>query len=86
MLYRTAEIGSRNGQTTFFYGETKNGMSLQIVCGCFRGNLEEFEKKVLETHENNEVYRNQYLEEIRKVKVLFGLEEREVAHENMEIE
>lgn len=85
-MYRTAEIGSRKAQTLFCYGKTSNGTSLQIVCGCFRGNLEQFEAAVMETHENNEVYRNQYLREIQKVKVLFGLEEREVAHENMEIE
>ncbi len=74
MLYRTAEIGSRKAQTLFYFGKIANGTSLQIVCGCFRGNLEKFEKAVLKTHENNEVYRKQYLEEIQKVKVLFGMQ------------
>ncbi|WP_286144716.1 hypothetical protein [Bacteroides caecimuris] len=36
--------------------------------------MEEFEKAVLATHKNNEVYRKQYLEEIQKVKVLFGMQ------------
>ena len=47
---------------------------MQIVCGCFRGDLEEFEKAVLKTHANNEEYKIQYLKEIEKVKVLFELE------------
>ena len=48
-------------------------MSLQVVCGWFRGNLEEFEYAVLRT--NNEKYKGHYLKEIAKVKVLFELEE-----------
>ena len=71
--YTTRKIGSRNNQTTFYYGETKNGMEVQIICGCFRGNLEKFEKAVLETHKDNDLYREQYLKEIEKVKVLFEL-------------
>ena len=72
--YTTNKIGSRNDQTTFYYGETGNGMKVQIVCGCFRGNLEEFEEAVLEKHKDNDLYREQYLKEIEKVKVLFDLE------------
>ena len=72
--YTTKEIGSRNDQTTFYYGETEKGMEVQIICGCFRGNLEDFEKAVLETHKDNDLYRKQYLKEIEKVKVLFELE------------
>ncbi len=53
-------------------------MSLQVVCGCFRGDLEEFEKAVLKTHADNDIYREQYLKEIQKVKALFELEENEV--------
>lgn len=71
--YTTKKIGSRNDQTTFYYGETKNGMEVQIICGCFNGNLEDFEKAVLETHKDNDLYREQYLKEIEKVKVLFEL-------------
>ena len=78
MQYVTSEIGSRNDNTIFYYGETDIGMSLQIVCGCFRGNLEVFEQAVLETHANNDIYREQYLKEIKKVKALFELE---VIHE-----
>lgn len=70
MLYRTDRIGSRGDHTLFYY----DGMLLQVVCGCFRGDLKEFETMVLKTHANNEVYRNQYLKEIAKVKTLFELE------------
>ena len=72
--YTTKKIGSRNDQTTFYCGETESGMEVQITCGCFRGNLEDFEKAVLETHKDNDLYREQYLKEIEKVKVLFELE------------
>ena len=36
-------------------------------------NLEDFEKAVLETHKDNDLYRKQYLKEIEKVRVLFDL-------------
>ena len=73
--YITGKVDSRNAQTTFYYGETKNNeKEIQVVCGCFRGNLEDFEKAVLETHKDNDLYRKQYLKEIEKVKVLFELE------------
>ena len=78
-LYRTDHIGSRNDQTTFYYGKTEEGMSLQVVCGCFCGDLKEFEATVLKTHANDEEYKIQYLKEIQKVKALFELEK--VIHE-----
>lgn len=49
-------------------------MEVQVICGCFIGDLEDFEKAVLETHKDNDLYREQYLKEIEKVKVLFELE------------
>ena len=33
---------------------------VQIVCGCFRGNLGDFEKKVEETHAKNEKHLFEY--------------------------
>ena len=74
MRYITAKIGSRKDQTAFYYGQTKSGTSLQVVCGCFRGDLEAFEIKVYKTHGDNE-YARQYYKEIGKVRALFGLEE-----------
>ena len=42
-------IGSRDGYTTIFH--TDKGIF--VVCGCFRGTLDEFAKKVEETHGDN---------------------------------
>lgn len=43
-------IGSRNAFTTFY--KTKDGIS--VKCGCFNGTIDEFAKKVEETHGDNE--------------------------------
>lgn len=43
-------MGSRNGFTTFF--RAKN-LFIGVSCGCFRGNVDEFVKKVKETHGDN---------------------------------
>ena len=40
--------------------------------------MKEFEATVLKTHADNDIYREQYLKEIKKVKALFELE---VIHE-----
>lgn len=74
MQYVSSKIGSRNDQTTFYYGKTNNGNLIQVVCGCFCGDLKEFEAAVLKTHADNDIYREQYFKEIEKVKVLFDLE------------
>ena len=76
-VYKTKKIGSRYSQTIFYYGETDKGMEVQVVCGCFRGNLEAFENAVMKTHANNDEYREQYLKEIAKVKSLFELNKEE---------
>ena len=49
-LLWVSKIGSRHGTTTFF--RTKIGIS--VTCGCFHGTVEDFEKKVRETHGENE--------------------------------
>ena len=43
-------MGSRNGFTTFF---RTNNLFIGVACGCFRGNVDEFVKKVKETHGDN---------------------------------
>jgi hypothetical protein len=43
-------MGSRKAQTTTYWLDDKS----QVVCGCFRGTLEEFKNKVVETHGDNE--------------------------------
>lgn len=72
-IYTTKKIGGRNAHTIFYYGKTDKGMKVRVICDFFKGNLEEFENAVLETHANNDEYREQYLREIEKVKVLFEL-------------
>ena len=61
-------IGSRNGYTTIFY--TDKGVF--VMCGCFKGTLDEFEAKVKETHHGNKHERD-YLALIQFVKVKFEL-------------
>ena len=60
-------VGSENRNTTFF--KCKDG-HIHVSCGCFNGNLEEFEKKVKETHGNNK-YAREYLACIEVVKIHF---------------
>ena len=77
--YITDKIDSRDedNQATFYYGKTKIGMKVaQVSCDCFRGSLEDFEKVVLEKYKDNDLYREQYLKEIEKVKILFELEDK----------
>ena len=45
---------------------------VEIICGCFRGSIEEFEKKVEETHSGT-VYEKQYKSIINVIKIKFGL-------------
>lgn len=45
---------------------------VEIVCGCFRGSIEEFEKKVEETHSGT-IYEKQYKAIINVIKIKFGL-------------
>jgi len=58
-------IGSRQRQTTVYWTGKED---VQVVCGCFKGSLEEFKKKVIAVHNNSE-YCNQYLTFIEKVEV-----------------
>lgn len=51
--YITQNIGSRKAQTYFYYGKTKDSMSLQVKCGCFKSNLKEFAEAVEKTHGDN---------------------------------
>lgn len=42
-------MGSRNSQTTYYWNQEHE----QIVCGCFKGTMQEFKTKVEETHGSN---------------------------------
>jgi len=55
-------IGSRKGTTTYCVDDDI------IYCGCWTGTLKEFEKRVKETHKNNEQYLKEYLGAIRYFK------------------
>ena len=48
-------IGSAKRMTTYCFDDDK------IWCGCFTGNLEEFEEQVRETHDTNPQYLKEYL-------------------------
>ena len=62
-------IGSRGGYTTIFH--TDKGVF--VVCGCFRGTIEEFAKKVEETHGDNR-HAMDYKALIEFVKKRYGAE------------
>ena len=61
-------IGSRNGNTTIYH--TDKGVF--VSCGCFRGTLDEFAKKVKETHRYNNHARD-YKALVEFVKVKYGV-------------
>ena len=63
-------FGSCNRHTHAY--KTK-GNKVEITCGCFRGNLEEFEKKVEETHKGT-IYEKQYKAIINLIKIKFGID------------
>ena len=60
-------LGSCNRNTTFF--KCRDG-HIHVSCGCFSGNLEEFETKVKETHGDSKYYK-EYLACLEVVKIHF---------------
>ena len=62
-------FGSANRHTHAYL--TKDN-KVEITCGCFKGSIEEFEKKVEETHSGT-VYEKQYKAIINIIKIKFGL-------------
>ena len=63
-------FGSCNRHTHAYL--TKDN-KVEITCGCFRGSIEEFEKKVEETHSGT-IYEKQYKAIINVIKIKFGIE------------
>lgn len=61
----TPRIGSRNANTTFYW----LGEQTRVICGCFRGTIEEFEEQVKEVHGDNE-HGKAYMAEIAKVRMM----------------
>ena len=62
-------FGSCNRHTHAYL--TKDN-KVEITCGCFRGSIEEFEKKVEGTHSGT-IYEKQYKAIINVIKIKFGL-------------
>lgn len=62
-------FGSCNRHTHAYMTKEKK---VEIICGCFRGSIEEFENKVEETHSGT-VYEKQYKSIINVIKIKFGL-------------
>ena len=60
-------LGSHNRSASFF--KCKDG-HIHVLCGCFDGNLDEFENKVKEEHGNSK-YAKEYLGFIEVVKTHF---------------
>ena len=61
-------IGSRIDYTHFY--RCREGVII-VKCGCFRGTIDEFEKKEKETHGDNQ-YGMDYRDTIEYVKKIFG--------------
>ena len=58
-------IGSRDSQTTIYFSEDKT----EVVCGCFKGTLEEFEAKVNNEYSEESKHGIEYRNFIKKAKV-----------------
>ena len=66
--YTTPRVGSRNAQTTIYWTQEKQ----QVVCGCFIGDLQRFEKRVKEVHATSE-HLKPYLKQIKIMKYLIKI-------------
>ena len=64
-------LGSHNRSASFF--KCKDG-HIHVLCGCFDGNLDEFENKVKEEHGNSK-YAKEYLGFIEVVKTHFEVQQ-----------
>jgi hypothetical protein len=63
-------FGSCNRHT---HAYMTNENKVEIRCGCFRGSIEEFERKVKETHAGT-IYEKQYKAIINLIKIKFGID------------
>ncbi len=64
--YTTGRIGSRNSQTRFYW----NAERQQVVCGCWKGTIEEFKARVEKVYQPDNAYYLQYTKEIEIMKML----------------
>ena len=67
-----SNIGSRNSTTTFFRNKDNH---IYVSCGCFYGNIKEFEEKVKNTHKGNK-HEEIYLKviELAKLQICGGVQ------------
>ena len=56
-IFTVGPIGSRNGYTTFCRMKDNN---IGVACGCFTGTIDDFLKKVDETHDTNKYAKEYY--------------------------
>ena len=68
MMYRTPKIGSRNSNTVVYWTNKEDS---QVICGCFRGNIEQFKEKVLNVHSQTE-HLQPYLKQIEIMEYLIN--------------
>lgn len=66
-------FGSSNRHT---HAYLTSDNTVEITCGCFRGSIGEFEKRVKNTHAGT-VYENQYNAIINVIKIKFGSAQRQ---------
>lgn len=66
MRYVSKNMGSRNSQTSIYWIDT----NIQIICGCFRGDINKFEEAIKQTHANNDTYKNEYLKLVELMKYI----------------
>jgi hypothetical protein len=68
-------IGSRKDTTIYCFEDDI------IYCGCFKGSLSDFKKRVVEEHKDNNQYLNEYLGFIKYIEYLEQIATGAAAHE-----
>jgi hypothetical protein len=66
----TERIGSRKSSTVFYKSEGHG--ECHVSCGCFKGTLTEFEKRVVGVH-GDSGHGKRYAQEIAIAKMVFGV-------------
>jgi len=72
LRYTGEKMGSRNSQTTTYWTNGKN----QVVCGCFSGTIDDFEKRVSEVY-GDTGHGAEYAKYIKIVRMIMAAEQEE---------
>lgn len=67
--YTTPQIGRRKSNTTIYWV----GSNVQVVCGCFRGDIDAWKAAIKETHKDNDKHLKDYLKQVEIVKKIIEL-------------